>query len=52
MLHNEAVLPGTLALLKELVSLDEFSQNPNYLQNLTWEEVKQTIQKAVREYLS
>jgi len=30
----------------------EESPNPNCLKNLTWEEVKQTIQKAVREYLS
>jgi predicted nucleotidyltransferase component of viral defense system len=30
----------------------ELSQAPNCLKNLTWEEVKQTIQKAVREYLS
>jgi predicted nucleotidyltransferase component of viral defense system len=30
----------------------EESPNPNCLKNLTWEEVKLTIQKAVREYLS
>ena len=30
----------------------ELSQDPNCLKNLTWEEVKLTIQKAVREYLS
>jgi predicted nucleotidyltransferase component of viral defense system len=30
----------------------EESPNPNCLKNLTWEEVNQTIQKAVRDYLS
>jgi hypothetical protein len=30
----------------------ELSQDPHCLKNLSWDDVKQTIRKAVREYLS